>query len=155
MNKQIISVSSEIGPLEKVIIHRPDSGIDRISPRRAEDLLFDDIVYLPQMQKEHDIFAEVLKALIGKDNVLETEQLLLESLATNDSQKEELLHKIVAYEELPKSLVQVLMDKPDEELTEILITGYDTKGDFILFEILITGYDIKQDKIPLGIITSN
>ena len=35
---------SEIGALKRVIIHRPDEGIARITPKRATDLLFDDIV---------------------------------------------------------------------------------------------------------------
>jgi arginine deiminase len=50
-----IQVSSEIGPLKQVIVHRPDEGIARISPKKAEELLFDDIVFLPQMQEEHDV----------------------------------------------------------------------------------------------------
>ena len=70
-------MSSEIGQLKRVIVHRPDDGIERISPKRAEELLFDDIVYLPQMQEEHDIFTSVLKAFLGEDNVLETQQLTI------------------------------------------------------------------------------
>ena len=63
-----IQVSSEIAALKKVIVHRPDEGIARVSPKRAEDLLFDDIVYLPQMQNEHDIFTRV--HLSGTDDVV-------------------------------------------------------------------------------------
>jgi len=33
-----INVSSEIGELKRVIVHRPDEGIERISPKRAEEL---------------------------------------------------------------------------------------------------------------------
>ena len=51
-NARIINVSSEIDPLKKVIVHRPDDGIERISPKKAEELLFDDIVHLFQMQAE-------------------------------------------------------------------------------------------------------
>ena len=71
-----VQVSTEIGPLKRVMVHRPDEGIARISPKRAEELLFDDIVHLPQMQTEHDIFTSVLKAFLGENNVLETENLL-------------------------------------------------------------------------------
>jgi len=60
-----IYVDSEIGKLKKVIVHRPDEGIARITPKRAEELLFDDIVHLPNMQDEHDIFVNVLRAFIG------------------------------------------------------------------------------------------
>ena len=82
-----IQVSSEIGKLKRVIIHRPDEGISRISPRRAEELLFDDIVHLPQMQTEHDIFTNILRGFVGKENVLETRQLLVEALGSDSGSK--------------------------------------------------------------------
>ena len=103
-----INVSSEIGKLKRVIIHRPDEGISRISPRRAEELLFDDIVHLPQMIKEHDIFTEVLASFIGKENVLESRQLLAEALAVNDNKKMEMIENIIEYEELPSSFAPLL-----------------------------------------------
>jgi arginine deiminase len=83
----MIYSDSEIARLRKVIVHRPDDGIGRVSPKRAEELLFDDIVYLPQMQAEHDIFRKILEYCIGADNVLETEQLLEESLYDLSSRK--------------------------------------------------------------------
>ena len=98
-----IQVSSEIGKLKRVIVHRPDEGISRISPRRAEELLFDDIVHLPQMQEEHDIFTNVLKAFLGAENVLETKDLLTEALAFDEETKKEMIAKIIDYEELPES----------------------------------------------------
>jgi len=52
MDSPDVFCNSEIGLLKTVIVHRPDEGISRISPRDAEELLFDDIVYLPQMQQE-------------------------------------------------------------------------------------------------------
>ena len=45
MDQRVFS-DSEIFPLKKVIIHKPDEGIARISPRRAGELLFDDIVHI-------------------------------------------------------------------------------------------------------------
>ena len=47
-------VDNEIGKLEKVIVHFPDEGISRISPKRAESLLFDDIVFYPLMGQEYN-----------------------------------------------------------------------------------------------------
>ncbi|MEZ4931680.1 MAG: arginine deiminase family protein [Saprospiraceae bacterium] len=78
-----IQVSSEIGRLKKVIVHRPDEGIARISPKRAEELLFDDIVHLPQMQEEHDVFTGILEAFVGKGNVLETRDLVEDCIKTD------------------------------------------------------------------------
>lgn len=129
-----IQVSSEIAALKKVIVHRPDEGIARVSPKRAEDLLFDDIVYLPQMQNEHDIFTRVLKTMIGTEHVLETEDLLMESLKTDAKKKEHIIAMIADYEELPTFLRDKLLAMPDEQLREVLITGYDRKEDFIYFD---------------------
>ena len=129
-----VNVSSEIGVLKRVIVHRPDSGISRISPKRAEELLFDDIVYLPQMQKEHDVFTAILRAFLGAENVLETQTLLAEALENNKASKEELIKEVLVYEELPSSYKSILDKIPNKKLAEILITGYYEKEDHILFD---------------------
>lgn len=129
-----IQVSSEIANLKKVIVHRPDEGIARVSPKRAEDLLFDDIVYLPQMQKEHEIFTSVLKALMGTDNVLETEDLLMESLEADEEKKQHIITMIADYEELPQVLKENLLQMGNDQLRDVLITGYDRENDFIYFD---------------------
>ena len=129
-----IKVSTEIGELEKVIVHAPDEGVSRVLPKRSEELLFDDIIHLPKAREEHKIFTDVLSAFIGKDNVLETEQLLFESLVANASLKEEMIEMIVDYEELPKSVISLLHQVSDQELTKILITGYFKSDDYILFD---------------------
>ena len=130
----MISVNSEIGALKKVIIHRPDDGIARISPKKAEELLFDDIVHLPQMKEEHDIFRNVLQLLIGEENVLDTEKLIEEGFEASPEIKEELISKIVDYEELPISDRDFFMSLPNEALTRLLITGYHQDEDHIYFD---------------------
>jgi arginine deiminase len=129
-----IFANSEIAPLQKVIVHRPDEGIARVSPKRAEELLFDDIVHLPKMQAEHDIFTNLLEAFIGKENVLRTEQLLLEALDKDEEARHEMLGYIVEYEELPKKYKQILESLDDTTLADVLISGYLAKEDHILFD---------------------
>lgn len=130
-----VHVASEIGPLKRVIVHRPDEGIARISPKRAEELLFDDIVYLPQMQEEHDVFSEILKHFVGAGNVLETEDLLFEALeAASEADKQEMIEQIIDYEELPRSYEEMLLSLDNKALTATLITGYLEKEDIILFD---------------------
>ncbi|MEL6865980.1 MAG: arginine deiminase family protein [Bacteroidota bacterium] len=131
---KVVQVSSEIAPLKRVIVHRPDEGIARISPKRAEELLFDDIVHLPQMQYEHDIFVDVLRAFLGKENVLYTEQLLLEALSADLESKQEMIDKIADYEELPSDFKRLLEELSDEELANVLISGYLPSQDHILFD---------------------
>ncbi len=126
-----IYVSSEIGQLKRVIVHRPDEGIQRISPKRSDELLFDDIVYLPQMQEEHDVFTKILKAFLGDENVLETQQLIFEALENDQDGKSEIIDMIIDFEELPLSFKDKLSEMPNDHLAEVLITGFDHKNDHI------------------------
>ncbi len=130
----MIHVSSEIGILKKVIVHRPDEGISRISPKKAEELLFDDIVHLPRMQEEHDVFTQVLKAFIGEENVIETEQLLREALENDVDSKMETIDNIIDEEELPPRYKLILANLSNEELARVLISGYLEKDDYFLFD---------------------
>lgn len=129
-----IHVSSEIAPLRRVIVHRPDEGIARIRPKRAEELLFDDIVHLPRMQEEHDIFRAVLEAFLGAENVLESEQLLIEALHHHAEYKQWIIDKVVDYEELPDATRTRLQELPNETLARVLITGHDDEADAYLFD---------------------
>ena len=52
---------SEIGKLNKVLLHRIGSEVDGLVPDNFERLLFDDIPYLKVAQQEHDKFAETLR----------------------------------------------------------------------------------------------
>ncbi len=55
-----LSVSSEIGPLKEVLIHRPGRELEQLTPTHLGRMLFDDIPYLAGAQKEHDLFARAL-----------------------------------------------------------------------------------------------
>ncbi len=129
-----VSVSSEVDRLMKVIEHRPDEGIARITPKRADELLFDDIVHLPNMQDEHDVFTDVLKYFLGEDNVLETGQLLYEALVADEETKFEIIEMIINYEELPESYIHLLKKLPNDQLADALITGHLVSEDLILFD---------------------
>lgn len=52
---------SEIGKLNKVLLHRPGEELEALTPSTIERLLFDDIPYLKVAQEEHDKFAQVLR----------------------------------------------------------------------------------------------
>ena len=129
-----VFVPSEIGALQRVIVHRPDAGIARISPRQAGELLFDDIVHLPRMQEEHDIFTSILAHFIGRENVLEVKDLVLESLQADPKAKDHFMGYIASFEELPAKYVEELKAMDDELLTQVLITGHNPENDFIYFD---------------------
>jgi arginine deiminase len=52
---------SEIGKLNKVLLHRIGTEVDGLVPDNFARLLFDDIPYLKVAQQEHDHFARILK----------------------------------------------------------------------------------------------
>jgi len=129
-----LNVSSEISQLQKVLIHSPDEGIARISPKRAHELLFDDIVHLPQMQREHKIFVSVLKKFVGSENVLEVENLIHEALDYSPKGRENLIRLISEFEELPNAFSNELAELPNEELAKTIISGYCPSTETILFD---------------------
>lgn len=57
----MIHVTSEIGRLKSVLVHRPGKELENLTPDVLEKLLFDDIPYLKVAQEEHDIFADTLR----------------------------------------------------------------------------------------------
>lgn len=57
----MINVKSEIAPLKRVLLHRPGKELEHLVPNSLSELLFDDIPYLEEAQKEHDYFAKALE----------------------------------------------------------------------------------------------
>jgi arginine deiminase len=76
-------VHSEVGKLHKVMVHRPGLEHTRLTPSNAEDLLFDDVLWVSRAKAEHDAFREVMRER-GVE-VFEAEQLLAEALAKPDA----------------------------------------------------------------------
>ena len=60
-NNKVLNVTSEIGTLKSVLLHRPGKELENLVPDYLERLLFDDIPYLELAQKEHDEFAQILR----------------------------------------------------------------------------------------------
>ena len=71
-------VASEVGLLRRVMLHRPDLELRRLTPSNAADLLFDDVLWVKKARQEHDAFADTLRDL-GVD-VLILGDLLAETL---------------------------------------------------------------------------
>src|SRR5690554_4202513 len=86
------SVTSEIGRLKKVMLHRPGKEIERLTPELLQLLLFDDIPYLKIAQDEHDEFANVLRN--NGVEVVYLEDLAAESIA-RDGVREEFIEQFL------------------------------------------------------------
>src|SRR5215471_13958023 len=76
-------VHSEVGRLRQVMVHRPGLEHSRLTPSNAEELLFDDVLWVTRAKAEHDGFCEVMRER-GVE-VFEAETLLTEALAKPDA----------------------------------------------------------------------
>ncbi len=76
-------VHSEVGTLRKVLVHRPGLEHSRLTPANAEDLLFDDVLWVTRAKAEHDMFCEVMRER-GVEVFL-AESLLAEALVKPDA----------------------------------------------------------------------
>ena len=86
MSTHPIHVFSEIGKLKKVMLHRPGKELENLMPDHLERLLFDDIPFLEDAQKEHDAFADALRK--EGIEVLYLEKLTAESLTSPEIRNE-------------------------------------------------------------------
>lgn len=57
----MVNVYSEIGPLKKVLVHRPGNELLQVHPFHLQEMLFEDTPYLPAAQAEHDEFTALLR----------------------------------------------------------------------------------------------
>jgi arginine deiminase len=73
-----LGVHSEVGKLRTVMVCRPGLAHQRLTPANAEDLLFDDMLWVPEAQRDHHDF--VLKMRERGTEVLELHELLAETL---------------------------------------------------------------------------
>lgn len=129
-----VQVNSEIQPLQKVLVHRPDKGISRVSPRRSNELLFDDIVDYQGILEEHRTFIRLLELFIGSENVLEVEDLLFETLENNTYVKELLIADVLQFEELPDRTGELMAKIPTKILAHSLVTGYLQQEDIYFLD---------------------
>src|SRR6476646_10126553 len=56
-----MGVTSEVGRLRTVLLHRPGPELKRLTPRNNDKLLFDGIPWVGRAQQEHDAFAQALR----------------------------------------------------------------------------------------------
>lgn len=92
MEKQPIHVHSEIGPLKKVMLHRPGKELENLMPEYLDRLLFDDIPYLKIAQEEHDAFAALLRK--QGSEVVYLEDLVEESIM-DEAVRQNFIHDVL------------------------------------------------------------
>jgi arginine deiminase len=76
-------VTSEVGRLRTVLLHRPGAELRRLTPRNNDELLFDGVPWVARAQEEHDAFAAALTER-GVE-VLYLDRLLAEVMAVPEA----------------------------------------------------------------------
>ncbi|HUI32468.1 MAG TPA: hypothetical protein VLY84_02545, partial [Dysgonamonadaceae bacterium] len=120
--KTTLSVQSEIGKLEAVLLHYPGAEVENMTPKNAQRALYSDILNLSIAQKEY----EQLYGVLNKHSEVFEIQKLLTELLKDDIQKELLVRKICMTEN-SMSYFDFLMQLPAIELTRVLIEGLPAK----------------------------
>ncbi|HXP15223.1 MAG TPA: arginine deiminase family protein, partial [Actinomycetes bacterium] len=117
-------VDSEIGQLRKVLLHRPELELTRLTPANIADMLFDEIMWADRARLEHQAFADVLRSR-GVE-VLLLADLLATALADEGGRKE-LLDRVVTVDAFGAGLAPELrawFDSLDaDQLVTYLIGG--------------------------------
>ncbi|MBI6091743.1 arginine deiminase [Clostridium perfringens] len=88
-----LNVTSEIGRLKTVLLHRPGEEIENLTPDLLDRLLFDDIPYLKVAREEHDAFAQTLRE--AGVEVLYLEVLAAEAIETSDEVKQQFISEFI------------------------------------------------------------
>ena len=117
-------VTTEVGRLRTVLLHRPGNELKRLTPRNNADLLFDGIPWVGRAQDEHDAFAQALR---DRDvEVLYLRDLLAETLADEDAREEVIASALPPWEVGPTltlSLTEYLRELHPDDLADVMIGG--------------------------------
>ncbi|MCU0427501.1 MAG: arginine deiminase family protein [Candidatus Kapabacteria bacterium] len=116
---QRLNVTSEYGLLKTVIMHRPSAEIDRLLPDNYRTYLFEDIPYLKKIQKEHDLFADLIRSKGAETLYME---VLLEETLRDEAARYDTLEAVVALERC-ESIMNDLMQISTPELATMLLAG--------------------------------
>ncbi len=125
MDAEKLNITSEIGSLKAVLLHRPGRELERLTPEFLHELLFDDIPWLKRMQQEHDSFAGEMRD--RGCSVLYYEGLLADILQQEKVKRQFIADVIksckIANLQLEAIIEEFLLSKTPEEIAEIAIAG--------------------------------
>lgn len=122
-------VDSEVGPLRRVLLHRPDLELRRLTPSNCSDLLFDDVLWVKKARQEHDAFADTLSER-GVE-VLYVAELLAETVK-DDVARAWLLDRVITGNDLGADLaamVRAFFEEADPTTVATHLIGGITAGE--------------------------
>ncbi len=116
-----VSVTSETGNLESVLLHRPGVEIERMTPDNAKQALYSDLLSYPIAQKEYSFFEQV----IGKwgTQIYQVSDLLEQTLQNEYAKK--IIIEAFCKADQCEFLQDELFALPNAVLAHSLIEGYE------------------------------
>jgi arginine deiminase len=147
-------VASEVGRLRRVILHRPELSLQRLTPRNMEDLLFDDVLRVSQAAAEHDRFADVLRT--HGVEVLLLHDLLAQTLADPEARKWVLDRQVTEHQLGPvlAEAIRAHLEQEDSESAASALMGGLTLDDLdiqvtsITSELIVGATDFLLPPLP-------
>jgi arginine deiminase len=125
-----------VGKLRKVIVHRPELSLQRLTPENHDELLFDDVLWVERAQWEHDQFVARMRER-GVE-VYYVQDLLGEALAASEDARKRLIDLVGAEAVVGASLV-------DEVKAALAALAPD-----VLAKHLIGGLTVGESGLDLG-----
>ncbi len=116
-------VGSEVGTLRRVLLHRPDLELRRLTPSTARELLFDGVLWVERASREHDAFAA---ALTERGIEIVYLEHLLADVLDQDAVRAELVHSLdpsLLGPSLGPAIHEWLQAMPSPQLAAQLIAG--------------------------------
>lgn len=130
-----INVTSEIGPLEAVLVHTPGLELEAVTPVTREDYLYDDLIGLEVSRREHARLKAVLQRFA---TVLEIGDLLTEVLDRPEA-REYLISRtmdVIPSEPLAQRLAQL----PPRTIVRMIVEGTEEEPGPIARALNETGF---------------
>ena len=124
-----INVSSEIGELEAVILHRPGNEVENMTPKNAERALYSDILNLSVAHEEYSQLEKILKKFSTTFQVTD----LLKDIVAEENVKKNIIQKLCSNENICH-LNDYLMTLDKDEFARQIIEGVPLKKE------TLTGY---------------
>jgi len=140
---------SEIGKLNKVLLHRPGLELEALTPATMERLLFDDIPFLKIAQEEHDIFSRILTEN-GAEVIYyvdETAKALADIKVRTQFINEFLDLSDIKAEGLRNSIIEFLLSMEPDKMVSKLIAGVK-KTDLRHHDKITSLYDMIENDYP-------
>ena len=129
-------VHSEVGKLRRVIVHRPDLSLKRLTPGNHDELLFDDVLWVERAQWEHDQFVARMRER-GVE-VHYVADLLTEALAASEDARSRLIDLVGSPMVVGPTLAEAVHD------------GLSRLSPDLLARHLIGGLTVAESGLDLG-----